>query len=202
MTPYFLTWQSGPIVQTDGRETERLNRSSAPPPNAQFPQDDGYGRLYRVDSQMFEMDDEFVELSADMDGDRPDHVGVCLKYLLVFKLILPQIVLEEYDENGNPIQVLSSNVVYTQDHVAGQHGITSRDHFTHATSSAEPYSQYTREDVFEFQEFEEFEPPPQVTSAHFTRNQPYTYSHKIFLTYSQLNINRRIVSRRSFNCES
>ncbi|KAL5263598.1 hypothetical protein ACHWQZ_G008835 [Mnemiopsis leidyi] len=71
------------------------------------------------------------------------------------------IVLEEYDENGNPIQVLSSNVVYTQDHVAGQHGITSRDHFTHATSSAEPYSQYTREDVFEFQEFEEFEPPPQ-----------------------------------------
>ena len=63
---------SGSTVQTDGRETEHLNRSSAPP---QFPQDDQYGRLYRVDSQMFEMDDEFVELSADVDGDRPDHVG-------------------------------------------------------------------------------------------------------------------------------
>ncbi|KAL5263596.1 hypothetical protein ACHWQZ_G008835 [Mnemiopsis leidyi] len=73
MQRQYMQNNSGPIVQTDGRETERLNRSSAPPPNAQFPQDDGYGRLYRVDSQMFEMDDEFVELSADMDGDRPDH---------------------------------------------------------------------------------------------------------------------------------
>ena len=92
-------------------------------------------------------------------------------------LISSQIVLEEYDENGNPIQVLSSNVVYTEDHVAGQHGITSQDHFTHATSSAEPYSQYAREDIFEFQEFEEFEPPPQVISAYFTKNQ--LCGHKI-----------------------
>ena len=54
-----------------------MSRSSAPPQNAQFPQDDQFGRLYRVDSQMFEMDDEFVELSADVDGDNlhPDQVG-------------------------------------------------------------------------------------------------------------------------------
>ena len=30
---------------------------------------------------MFEMDDEFVELSADVDGERPDHVGVNFKIL-------------------------------------------------------------------------------------------------------------------------
>lgn len=58
-------------VVTDGVEVERMSRS-APPPGPP-PQDDPYGRLYRVDSQMFEMDDEFVELSADMDGDRPDN---------------------------------------------------------------------------------------------------------------------------------
>jgi hypothetical protein len=83
----------------------------------------------------------------------------------VLKNIFPQIVLEEYDENGNPVHVLSSEVVYTDDHMMGQHGITSQDHFTHATSSAEPYSQYTEENVFELQEYEEFEPPLKVLIA-------------------------------------
>ena len=55
---------------TDGRENERPVRSSAP-----VQQEDPYnGRLYRVDSQMFEMDDEFVELSAEMDADPPEPV--------------------------------------------------------------------------------------------------------------------------------
>lgn len=81
-------------------------------------------------------------------------------------------VVEEYDENGNPIQVISSEVVYTEDHMMGQHhGITSQqDHFTHATSSADPYSQYTEENSFEMQEYEEFVPPPQVSLA------PHIYS--------------------------
>lgn len=69
MQRQYMQNNTGPTVQTDGRETERMSRSSAPPQNAQFPQDDQFGRLYRVDSQMFEMDDEFVELSADVDGD-------------------------------------------------------------------------------------------------------------------------------------
>ncbi|XP_063683590.1 receptor expression-enhancing protein 2-like isoform X3 [Bolinopsis microptera] len=73
------------------------------------------------------------------------------------------IVLE--DENGNPVHVLSSNVVYSGDHMTGapQHVITSpQQHITHTTTnSAEPYSQYTDENVFELQEYEEFEPPPQ-----------------------------------------
>lgn len=51
---------------TDGRETERHARAAPPM------EDPSGGRLYRVDSQMFEMDDEFVELSADMETDRPD----------------------------------------------------------------------------------------------------------------------------------
>lgn len=46
-------------VVTDGREVENLNRSSS----------GSEGRLYRVDSQMFDMDDEFIELSADMTED-------------------------------------------------------------------------------------------------------------------------------------
>ena len=71
-----------------------MSRSSAPPQNAQFPQDDQFGRLYRVDSQMFEMDDEFVELSADVDGDNlhPDQVGYRKwdrKHFIVFKLFFP-----------------------------------------------------------------------------------------------------------------
>ena len=74
-------------------------------------------------------------------------------------------VVEEYDENGNPIHVLSSNVVYTEDHMMGQHGTTSQDHFIHATSSTEPYSHYTEEDVLEMQEDEDCVPPPQVTLA-------------------------------------
>lgn len=43
--------------ETDGspREFDRPNQSSGPE-----------GRLYRVDSQMFDMDDEFIELSAEM----------------------------------------------------------------------------------------------------------------------------------------
>lgn len=69
MQRQYMQNNTGPPVQTDGRETERMSRSSAPPQNAQFPQDDQFGRLYRVDSQMFEMDDEFVELSADVEGD-------------------------------------------------------------------------------------------------------------------------------------
>ena len=85
-------------------------------------------------------------------------------------------MLEEYDENGNPLHVLSSNVVYSGDHVTGppHHGITSQ-HISHpTTSSTEPYSQYTDENVFELQEYEEFEPPPQVTLAYNSYNQQHS----------------------------
>jgi len=46
--------------ETDGspREFDRPNQSAGPE-----------GRLYRVDSQMFDMDDEFIELSAEMTED-------------------------------------------------------------------------------------------------------------------------------------
>ena len=85
-------------------------------------------------------------------------------------------MLEEYDENGNPLHVLSSNVVYSGDHMTGppQHVITSQ-HITHpTTSSTEPYSQYTDENAFELQEYEEFEPPPQVTLAYNSYNQQHS----------------------------
>ena len=62
---------------TDGRETEHLSRSSVGHPSQT---EDPYGRLYRVDSQMFEMDDEFVELSAEMDTDQPEQVRCVISH--------------------------------------------------------------------------------------------------------------------------